>query len=700
MRAGERLRPAPPEPALLEPAPLEPALLEPALLEPAPRRPFRTDIHGLRAVAVVLVLLDHAGVPVLPGGFVGVDVFFVISGFLISAHLVEGLHRTGRVDFAGFYAARTRRILPAAFVTIIATAALSIAVVSPLRVRDIVDDAIASALYVPNVLFAIRETDYLAGTAPSPFQHFWSLGVEEQFYFFWPLALLAAFVVTKRSRRGMMVAIAAIGAVSFAASVATTAGSPSLAFFSPHTRAWEFAVGAAIAGLGPALSRMPAVAAQVLSWTGLGAIAVAAVVYSSDTGYPGAAALLPVTGAALVVAFGQRGTRGAVALLGLRPVQYVGAISYSLYLVHWPVLVLAHELVGLDRPLPVRIALVLAVGSVPLAWLLYRYVETPFRTRPAADPRGSRTVLIVAAASVVVLVAALLGAGAGVARLPLTSDRAAESAPLSRLPGGTGFVPRNVTPSLTAATGDTGAIYTEKCQQGLSGAAVLTCVFGAPDSPRTIALFGDSHAGRWFPALDRAAQELGFSLHTFTKSGCRSEETAAAWAASRNASCSAWRDDVVALLNDDPPDVIVLANHLGPSPAADQTLLEAEWTDGLSLLLDRLPSSSRVVTLADSPEFASSPVVCLSSHLDDAADCSVDRAAAFNPAIRAAQQAAAAGHGASVLDLTDYFCNSATCPAVVGPLLVYSDEHHVTASFSLALAPALQRALAPLVETH
>jgi peptidoglycan/LPS O-acetylase OafA/YrhL len=667
-----------------------------------PRRPLRRDIQGLRALAVVLVVLDHAGVEFFSGGFVGVDVFFVISGFLISGHLVERLGTTGRVDFVGFYAARTRRILPAATVTIIATAAAAFVLVSPLRIRDILSDAIASALYVPNILFAVRETDYLAGTAPSPFQHFWSLGVEEQFYLLWPLALLGAFVLTRGSRRGVLVAIGVIGVVSFAASIVATADAPSVAFFSPHTRAWEFAVGAVIAGIAPTLSRVPSVLAQVLSWTGLGLILVTAAAYSAETGYPGAAALVPVLGAALVVAFGERGARGAVALLRQRPVQFLGAISYSLYLVHWPVLVLAHESIGLGQPLPVGIGVILVIASVPVAWLLYRFVETPFRVGTAARGPGapdSRSVLAVSAAVVMVLVAALFVTGGAAGRMPLTSDRAEPVVPLSRLPAGTGFVPQNITPGLAAASGDTGAIYTPECQQNLSGSAVLTCGFGVTDSAQTIALFGDSHAGRWFPALDLAAQGLDFRLDTYTKSGCRSEETVAAWGSSANASCSVWRNDVVALLNENPPDVIVLANHLGPRPDRNQAQLETEWTDGLSQLLDRLPASSRVVTLADSPEFDSSPILCLSSHLENADTCAVPRATALNPAIRAAQQAAAAEHGAEVVDLTDYFCNEADCPAVIGPTLVYSDEHHLTASFSLALGPALQQALGPLIGT-
>ena len=373
-----------------------------ARVDPAPphvptttRRQFRADIQGLRALAVVLVLLEHAGLPFTPGGFIGVDVFFVISGFLISGHLVESLRADGsdRAS-ASFYAARARRILPAALVTILATAVAAFVLVSPLRLIEILQDAVASALSVPNLLFAVRETDYLAGTAPSPFQHFWSLGVEEQFYLVWPALLLAVFLIARRSRRVLMTAIAVVTVASFVACVLTTTDAPSLAFFSPHTRAWEFGVGALIAGGAALLTRVPAAVARALTWVGLAAILLAALTYSADLAYPGVAVLLPVLGAALVIGFGG-GTRGAAAidggggpgsvggaasLLARRPVQFVGAISYSLYLVHWPILVLVHERLGLGEPLPLHVGLAVVVVSVPVAWLLFRFVETPFRT--------------------------------------------------------------------------------------------------------------------------------------------------------------------------------------------------------------------------------------------------------------------------------------------------------------------------------
>ncbi|RWZ64563.1 acyltransferase [Labedella populi] len=660
--------------------------------ERAPRRPFRADIQGLRAIAVGLVVLDHAGVPLLGGGYVGVDVFFVISGFLITGHLLEGLHRTGRIDLARFYAARARRILPAALVTIVLTTIASFLVVSPLRVVDIVHDALASALYVPNIVFAVRETDYLAGTAPSPFQHFWSLGVEEQFYIVWPVLLLVAYLVGRRSRSVLLAAIAVVTVASFAASVLTTPVSEFLAFFSPHTRAWEFGVGALLAGCGAALARVPGVVAGVLGWAGLLTILLAGAFYSADIAYPGVAALVPVGGAALVVAFGARGEVGRA--LSARPLQVVGAISYSLYLVHWPMLVLTHEHLGIDSPLALPVGLVIAAAAVPVAWVLYTVVETPIRSW-----RGpSRRVLVASTAATLVVVTGLVAGSAAASVLPLTSSRTEPERSAGELPTGTPFVPANLSPTLDRAIADTGEIYTNGCQQNLRESTVLTCSFGALDSPRTMALFGDSHAGRWFPALERAATALGYRLDTYTKSGCRSEETAAAWESSKNDSCSAWREAAVARITADAPDVVVLANHLGPTPGKDPSVQSADWVDGLSQLYDRLPASSRVITLADSPEFAASPVLCLSSHLDAADVCAVERSDALNPAIREAQRTVAADRGGAVVDLTDYLCNTSTCPAVIGSTLVYSDEHHLTATFSQTLAGALSARLAPHLE--
>lgn len=660
----------------------------------APRRVFRADIQGLRAVAVAIVVLEHAGVAWLGGGFVGVDVFFVISGFLISGHLVESLRREGRIDLPRFYAGRARRILPAALVAVLLTAAASAMLVSPLRIVQILHDAAASAVSVPNIVFAVRETDYLAGTAPSPFQHFWSLGVEEQFYLVWPLLLMLAFWAGRRSLRVLMTVVAVVTAASFLASAIMTPDAAALAFFSPHTRAWEFGVGALIAGATPLLDRTPASAARALGWLGLVLIALATVAYGAALDYPGVAASLPVAGAALVIAFGGAPVRGgASALLSTAPMGFLGAVSYSLYLVHWPILVLVHERMGLGEPLPAWLGLLLAAAAVPVAWVLFRWVETPLRGRRD----GPRRTLTVALSATAALVVALLVGASAAAHLPLTSERTAASTPLAELPTGTPFVPENLRPALADAVADTGEIFADGCQQDRAASAVLSCSFGDETAGRRMALVGDSHAGRWFPALDVAAQELGYRLDTFTKSGCRSEETVEAWRASRDASCSRWREGVVEALRDSPPDVIVLANHMIPAPGRDPELQQLRWTEGLEALRDLLPATSTVLTMADSPHFASSPVLCLSSNLERADRCAIPRDEAFNPAILAAQRAVADERGGAVIDLTDAFCDERVCPAIIGDTLVYSDEHHLTATFSLQLAPLLTERLRPIL---
>lgn len=682
-----------------------------------PTRGFRSDIQGLRAVAVGVVVLGHAGVPALAGGFIGVDVFFVISGFLITGHLLQSLRATGRIDLTRFYAARARRILPASLTVIALTAVGSLLFVPPLRVSAVLADAVASALYVPNLRFAVEGTDYLAGSAPSPFQHFWSLGVEEQFYLLWPLMLVGVFFVARRSTFRMAVVIGIVAIASFVACLLVAQTSEPWAFFSLQTRAWELAVGALLASATPLFGRVPAVVARALTWVGLAAIVAAALLVTSDTVWPGVATVVPVMGAALVIGFGGRDggatgadrngdaittgvgrPGGAERLLRIRPLQWIGAISYSLYLVHWPILVLAEERAstwGGSLPLPVSLGL--AIAAIPVAWLLYRFVETPFRFR-SGEPRSHAVTIAVALVGTLALTGCLLGASAASALVPLRTERVGPATVVSALPAGTAFVPAGVTPDLSAARDDTGEIYQNGCQQNPGGSELITCSFGDTGSSTVIALFGDSHAGRWFPALEKAATRLRVRLDTYTKSGCRSQETEEAWNAPVNASCGRWRERALAALGASHPDIIVVSNHLGPSAGKDPAIEQGRWERGIETGLDRLPADSTVIMIADTPEFPASPVICLSANLTAADRCSVGRDVAFNTSISAAQRAAAEHTGNGFLDLTDYFCNSIDCPAVIGSTLVYGDEHHVTATWSALLGPVLEERLAPYVE--
>ncbi len=666
----------------------------------ADRTGLRADIQGLRAIAILLVLLDHAGVAAFHGGFVGVDIFFVISGFLITGHLTREHASTGRVRFAAFYARRARRLLPASLTVIAVTVAASVAFVSPLRLPQIFSDGIASALYVPNIALAVQGTDYLAGTAPSPFQHYWSLGVEEQFYLLWPILIVAALAM----RRWVPVAVlvGGVAAASFVCGLIVTSYSQPLGFFLLPTRGWELAIGGLLALAQPRLAALPRRVATIVGWVGLGLLITSAVVFSSETPWPGFATLLPVVAAAAVIGSGvAAGARGPVALLGVRPLVWVGTISYSLYLVHWPILVVVHEAVGLQNPVPVVAKVALVIAAVPLAWVLWRFVENRFRrgkasTAVVGGARGHRAELVTAVAASVVVALSLVGLQPLAASARLDTGRVVTStAAGTLLPGGTAFVPSNLTPSLRTATDDTGELYTDGCQQSLHQSAVLTCTFGDPESDVTVALYGDSHAGRWFPALKLVAERSHVRLVTYVKSGCRSVELTKNWAASSNATCDAWRAAVVETLNATPPDVILLTNHIGVPAAGAEKRFAADWTDGITTSLSRLPAASRVVSLADTPDFASDPDACLATHVTDALLCAQPRAAVLSEELDTAQREVAAQLGRDYVNLSDYFCGVDTCWPIIGSTLVYSDEHHITAHFSEALAPALQKALHP-----
>jgi peptidoglycan/LPS O-acetylase OafA/YrhL len=681
--------------------------------ERATGKGFRPDLQGLRAIAVLLVLVYHSGVALLPGGYVGVDVFFVISGFLITGHLAAALAERRRIDLPDFFARRARRILPAALAVAAGTVAVGLWLVPPLEQPRLLGDAVAAVLFVPNVRFAADGADYLAEDDPSAFQHYWSLGVEEQFYLAWPLALAIAFLLLGFARRrGWLRGIAARTDAARASSVVTAVAllviaislpwgfaqseaAPSWGFFGLPSRAWEFAVGGLLAAL---LRRRPAWIAggpaAMVGWAGIASIMASALAFTGDLAYPGLWATIPVAGAALAIAGGDADhALSPRSLLGSRPMVFVGAISYSLYLVHWPLQALPQStlVTGGDVPVPVRLAL--AAAAVPLAWFVHRTVEVPFRRpRRRLAPQPARVIgAALAASAALAVVFSTIGqlapAVGGVEPSGAVAAAREEPRP-ARSPTATGPVPSDLVPTLAAAAHDLPSILETGCELGRVGTDPTGCAFGS--SGPSVATFGDSHTAHWVPAFEELAERGLIRLSNHSKSSCPSVDIPATFRGSDDyPECDRWRSEVLELLRADPPDVVVLANYAGNEFAVPDGEVAERWRKGLAQTIRLLPEESIVVVIAETPDLGFNPATCLSVHRDDLSPCSPSRPEALARKVRAAEFAATATTGARLVDLSDWFCDASACPPVSGNVLLYRDSHHVTATFARAMADVI-----------
>lgn len=396
--------------------------------------------------------------------------------------------------------------------------------------------------------------------------------------------------------------------------------------------------------------------------------------------------------AAVIVAGDSRAAGSPYSLLSLRPVVFIGTISYSLYLVHWPLLQLTQAAVGAQNPLPLWATVLLAVAGVPLAWLMFRYIEQPALKRRWLAAKPHRSLLSAGGASLSV---ALLATGlftASNAR-ELNSGEAAPPTEVVQSPTFTQYVPMNLTPGLRSVSDDQPAIYDDGCHADFATTTIGDCVYGDPAAPR-IVLFGDSHAAQWFPALLGYAEENGFAVESHTKSSCPSVSVDVIRDGVEYSECEAWRDLVIEKINGSMPELVVLSNYGTASLVDTSASYAAVWSEGFRSTLERIEPEA--VVIGDTPGLATTPSVCLSANLTSASACGSPRPEALGSPARAAERAAAETQGTTYLDLSDYFCDEARCDPIIGDTLVYRDAHHMTATFSEMLAEALSRELLDL----
>jgi peptidoglycan/LPS O-acetylase OafA/YrhL len=682
-----------------------------------PRSALRAEIQALRAIAVGVVLVYHLWPGALRGGFIGVDVFFAISGFLITSLLLREMERTGRISLADFWARRARRILPAALLTILVCALATLAFVPLTHWQQFFAELRASTAYVQNWQLAHDAVDYLAAAnAPSPVQHYWSLAIEEQFYLVWPVLIAIALAVTHgrpadARRRLVTLVLATATALSLLYSVVHTSADPAAAYFVTPTRAWELGAGALLALAAP-FDRSPAAVRAVLSWVGLAAIAVAAVTYSAATPFPGSAALLPVLGALAVIRAGTPDVRWApTRAMRLGPVQYLGDVSYSVYLWHWPLIVFAPFVVH-SSGTGVRIAIL--VLTIVLAGVTKRFVEDPARTTPLLTARPARWTFAAAgvATAAVIAVAAL---GTSHLQGEVRADELATQRVIDAHPRCFGAAARDsrggpcVNPALKGAVVPTPLQAAKRpnapCDVIERTGSVTVCAFSRPADPKgTIAIVGDSHAVHWRPALERVAEARGWRALSITRSGCQLSAAAPQLEGRALARCEQWRDEVPRWLSRHREvSTVFTAQHSGSRDTArgGRSAFAAQAAAYGRAWAALPPSVQRVVVLRDTPTMPGTTPTCveqaISAHRSAADGCAAARRLALPPD-PAEAAARAADDRVRAIDLSRWFCDERRCPPVIGGVLVYKDvESHLTDVYAATLAPFLRREVAALM---
>ena len=677
------------------------------LTKPDHGRTIRLDIEGMRTIAVGSVLVAHAGVPFLAGGFVGVDVFFVLSGFLITGLLAREVSRSGRVSLTNFWARRMKRLLPAS-ATVLAFSALITYLYLPITQRkDFGGDIVSAALYVVNWRLADRGVDYLAeDIGQSPVQHYWSLAVEEQFYLVWPILMLVIGIfAARRWKQGAFAVLGVATIASFAYSVQQTADSPATAYFVSTTRIWELGIGALLALAATQVERLPAVLRSLGGWVGIAMIVYAVLVFDESTTWPGANALVPTVGAALMIASGLRPTPGSPQrLLSLAPMVWIGGLSYSIYLWHWPILVAAQA----ERPdMRLRFVVLLMILSIVPAYLSNRFIENPVRFGAAFKPTRRALGLGLSLTAVGVGVGLALNASVGIGAVDeaTTSDSQGAAALLD--PSKADIDWSRVTsvdqmrPLPTEATDDRPAFYSDGsgCQVSNGDATPKLCESGDTSADRTVVIIGDSKMAQWQTAFDTIGKDEGFKVVQITKSAC--PFTDASIDRSNKSDCRQWGQTALQDILDLKPDLVIASHRMNAAlPAGktdDKDATQAAMAAGMASYWTTLTDAGIPVTaLLDNPAPSTQPVYeCVAQNPTNLPACAFDRdrgiAASGAPAAR---QAVAEVPGVTVMDMADTICpDGDRCSAVIGNVLVYRQGTHLTTSFIDTAVPQLSAAL-------
>jgi|LakMenE01Jun11ns_1017448.scaffolds.fasta_scaffold9945218_3 peptidoglycan/LPS O-acetylase OafA/YrhL len=607
-------------------------------------------IQSLRALAALLVLIYHADY--LPGGYIGVDIFYVISGYLITNLLLRELEQTRRLEFMAFYARRFKRLLPASFVVVITTGIVGWIFLPNSYRADFGRDLIAASTYISNFLFALWDADYQnLGSTPSPFIHFWSLAVEEQFYLFWPILILIFFRI--KGRTGVFYGVLTVALTSFLFSLYLTERSPVWSFYILPTRAWEMASGALILFASKRL-REGFFNRPQLGLLSIVLISFSTFLFNETTSFPGTAALLPVIATALLILSRENWPPFLDVLSRFPLTQWLGKISYPLYLWHWPVLVIPE--ISLSRALRLHELIAAICLILLLSELTNRFIEEPLRYSSLATKK-----IFLAS-----LAATLLSVTLGIA------------------------ISASYTSSITSSSGFTFDIdeVRSKPKNNLDGCHIHVgvtiapkCEYGSTNSEKTIVLYGDSHAAQWLPALDIIGRQYGVRIVSLTKSACPSAEVIKELSSQyRVDDCQKFRDESISRIKRENPDAVIMTG-MQPFTAPNSNISSRDWwLQGEAIAYSRIKNQTKFpIYLTDTPL----PKVDIPSCVAEAKGIECDTSRPVSPEV---------APGLIAINPTPWLCDS-SCPAVIDEIVVYRDKSHLSVAMSEYLAPFLAKEL-------
>lgn len=653
---------------------------------------FRLDIQGIRAIAIGLVLLAHSQVSGFAGGFIGIDVFFVLSGFLITGLVVKEIETTGRFSIRDFYARRARRLLPLAALVLGFIAIGSLALFAMSERIEVGKQIVGAALYFVNWIFAAQHVDYFhtASGFISPIQHYWSLSVEEQFYLVWPLVMLAASLFAVRTGRRvrpvLLAVLIPIALLSFAYSIHLTATNPETAYFSTLTRLWELASGAVLAIVLPRSLNLRPWPANLLVGLGMLVILFSALTFDESSSFPGWLALFPVLGTISILVGGSSVHRGPmVGMLCLKPVQYVGRISYSWYLWHWPCIVFAMTI--WPEIQPGWLAIVTLASLIP-AQISHVLVEDPIRKSGKLRLWPKRALAIGAVCSVT---AASVGVAMASEDLDVNvvNARNVAGAMVVKTPG---QVPiqqsaSRISPDPLEAGDDRARLFADGCLAWGDETTQPACTYGATNGDVTAVLFGDSRAMSYFPAIEPIAKERGWKLVGLTRGNC----TPALVDSDRY--CNSWRINMLERMRTvEQPDLVIIGSATKGSYAVQQDgkrlgrgESESRLVDGMVRTIRILKArGAKVIVIRDQTMAPFVPADCVASNLRRLNKCVYPPA---NRKPRAFELAAARKTGVRTIDPQRLFCSRTVCPAVIGDTIVNHDRYHVSETFAETMTP-------------